>query len=168
MRRLLLAAALPALAGAACSAGRGAGDSPFPVGGRFFAEEVARRTTTLINGPAWATYCPSDSALVIIALSRTWSGGLAIRTFPLADTRHEFQVQFSPGALGTATAAFRAPAAGAARVAVGGTIRVAVTNTVSGQFDLALPDSARERVSIRGTLTRIPFSVLPAATCSPP
>lgn len=167
MRRLLLAAALPVLAGAACSAGRGAGDSPFPVGGRFLAEQVERRTTTLINGPAWATYCPSDSVLVIIALGRTWSGGIAVRTFPLVNARHDFQVQLSLDTLGTAAAAFRAPAAGSARVAIGGTVRVAVTNAVSGRFDVALPDSARERRSIRGTLTRIPFAVLPAAACSP-
>ena len=167
MRRLLLAAALPVLAGGACSAGHRAGDSPFPVGGRFLAEQVARRTTTLVNGPAWATYCPSDSVLVIIALGRTWSGGLAMRTFPLVAAPHEFQVQLSLDAVGTATAAFRASSAGPARVAVGGTVQVAVTNAVSGRFDLALPDSAKEHVSIRGTLTRIPFAVLPAATCSP-
>jgi len=168
MRRLLLAAALPVLAGAACDAGHGAGASPFPDGGRFLAERVAGRTTTLVNSPAWATYCPADSQLVIVTLGPTWSGGLALRTVPPLSAPRDFQVQLALGDIGTATAAFRAPAAGGARVGVGGTVRVAVTTVVSGRFDVAIPDSGRSHVSIRGTLSRIPFSVLPAATCSPP
>ena len=168
MRRLLLAAALPMLAGAGCRAGRGAGVSPFPIGGRFFAERVARGTATLIDGPAWATYCPSDSVLMITALGRSWNGGLALRAYPLTGAPRDLRIGQSLGDLGTATAAFRAPAAGGAHVGIGGTVRLEVNGTVSGRFDVALPDSARERVSIRGTLTRIPFSVLSAATCTPP
>ncbi len=167
MRHPLLAAALPVLAGAACSAGHGAGASPFPLGGRFRADQVARRTTTLIDGPAWATYCPSDSALVIVALSRTWSGGLAVRTFPLAGPPRDFRVQLALGDLGTATAAFRAPDAGPARVGESGSIRVTVSGTVSGRFEAALPDSGRQHVVIRGTFASIPVSVLRAATCAP-
>ncbi len=168
MRRLLLAAALPALAGAGCDAGHGAGASPFPAGGRFVAERVARRTTTLLNSPAWATYCPADSQLVIIAISRKWNGGLALRTVPPFNAAGDFQVQVSLGGLGTATGAFRAPAAGSASVGVGGTVRVVVTAVVNGRFDIAVPDSGASHVSIRGTLSRIPFFTLPAATCSPP
>jgi len=167
MRRLFLAAALAALAGGACSAGRGPGASPFPAGGRFTAERVARRTTTLIGGPAWATYCPSDSLLVIVAIGRAWSGGLAVRAVPPLDVPRDFQVQLSLGRVGTATAAFRAPAAGAARVGVGGTVRLAVTTAVDGRFDIALPDSGGQRISIRGAFSRIPRVTLPASTCTP-
>jgi len=168
MRRLLLAAALPTLAAAGCSAGHGAGATPFPVGGRFLAARVAQRTTTLIDGPAWATYCPSDSVLVITALGGRWNGGVAVRTFPLVGARRGFEVRRELVDLGTATAAFRASAAGAARVGVGGSVQIAVANSVSGEFQISLPDSGREHVSVRGTLTRIPLSVLSAATCSPP
>lgn len=168
MRRLLLAAALPALAGAACDAGHGAGTSPFPDGGRFLAERVARRTTTLVNGPAWATYCPSESLLVIVALGRTWSGGLALRAVLPLPVPRDFQVQMSLGDVGTASAAFRAPAAGPAKVGVGGAVRVVVTTVVSGRFDVAIPDSGREHASIRGTMSQIPFVTLKAGTCSPP
>jgi hypothetical protein len=168
MRRLLLAAALPVLAGAACDAGHRAGASPFPDGGRLLAERVARRTTTLVDGPAFATYCPADSALVIIALGRTWSAGLALRTVPPLDAPRGFHVQLSLGDVGTATAAFRAPSAGAARLGVGGTVRAAVTVAVNGRFDVDLPDSGGSHVTIRGTLSRIPFSMLAAATCAPP
>jgi hypothetical protein len=167
MRRLFLAAALPMLAGAGCGAGRDAGAGPFPVGGRFLAERVARRTTSLVDGPAWATYCPSDSVLMITALDRRWNGGLALRTYPLVGAQRDLQVRPSLGDLGTATAAFRA-AAGGAHVGTAGSVQVAVSGTVSGRFNVALPDSATEHVSIRGTLTLIPFSVLSAATCSPP
>lgn len=166
MRRPLLAAALTVLA-AACGAGRGVGASPFPVGGRFRAEHVARLTTTLIDGPGWATYCASDSVLVIVALGRTWSGGLALRTFPLGGAPGDFRVQLALGDLGSATAAFRTSDAGPARVGTGGSVRVAVTSSISGRFDIALPDSGRQHESIRGVLTRIPVSMLPAATCSP-
>jgi hypothetical protein len=168
MRRLLLAAALPLLAGPGCGAGRGPGSTPFPVGGRFVAERVARRTTTLINAPAWATYCPSDSVLVITAIGRRWNGGLAIRTFPLVGAERDVRVQLALGDLGTATAAFRAPAGGEAKVGVGGSVRVTVVGTVSGRFDITLPDSSQQHVSIRGALTRVPYSVLSAATCLPP
>ncbi len=164
MRRLLLAAALPALAGAACS---GPGTTPFPAGGRFTAERVAQRSTTLISGPAWATYCPSESLLVVVALGRAWNGGLAVRAVPPLNVARDFQVQMSLGDVGTAEAAFRSPAAGAARVGVGGTVRVAATTTVDGRFDITLPDSAGKHVSIRGTLARIPIATLPAAMCTP-
>ena len=167
MRRLLLAAALPALAGAACSAGGGPGTSPFPAGGRFTAERVAQRSTALISGPAWATYCPSESLLVVVALGRAWNGGVAVRAVQPLDVARDFQVQMSLGDVGTAEAAFRSPAAGAARVGVGGTVRLAVTTTVDGRFDIALPDSAGQHVSIRGTLSRIPIATLPAAMCTP-
>jgi hypothetical protein len=167
MRRLLLAAALPVLAGAACHAGRGAGASPFPQGGRFVAERVARRTSRLVDGPAWATYCPSDSMLVVVVLGRAWNGGLALRMVGPLEVPRDFQVQLSVGDVGTAAAAFRAAPAGTARVGVGGTVHLAVTSTVDGRFDIALPDSGREHVTIRGTLSRIPYRVLRAATCSP-
>lgn len=168
MRRLLVAAALSALAGAACGACRGAGTSPFPGGGRFLAERVARRTTTLMDDPAWATYCPADSTLVIVTLGRTWSGGLALRAAQPLDAPRDFQVRALLGEVGTAVAAFRGPEAGAARVGVGGTVRLAVTAVVNGRFDIALPDSWGAHVSIRGTLSGVPISMLPTATCSPP
>jgi hypothetical protein len=168
MRRLLLATALLVLAGAASGACHGVGASPFPEGGRFLAERVAKQATTLINGPAWATYCPADSLLVIVALSRTWNGGLALRAVPPLNVPHDFRVQLALDELGTATVAFRAPKAGAANVGVGGTVRVAVTTAVNGWFDAALPDSGHTHVSIRGRLSRIPLLRLPTATCAPP
>lgn len=168
MRRLLLAAALPALAGAACDARHGAGASPFPAAGRFLAERVAARTTTLIDGPGWATYCPPDSSLVIMAIGRTWSGGLALRAVPPLGAARVFRVQLSLGDTGTATAAFRAPEAGAARVGVGGTVRVAVSAAIDGTFDVTLPDSGQVHVFVRGRLSGIPLVRLPTATCSPP
>ena len=169
MRRLLLAAALPVLAGAACDARHGTGAGPFPDGGRFVAERVARRTTTLLDSPAWATYCLVDSSLVIVALSRGWNGGFALRAVLPIPTLQVFQIGGQLGGLGTATAGFRAPDAGAAHVGVGGTIRVAApATTVSGSFDVSLPDSAGVHVAIRGTLARVPLALLTTATCRAP
>ena len=168
MRRLLLAAVLPLLAGAACSGRRGPGASPFPAGGRFRAERVAQHTTVLINGPAWATYCPSESLLVIVALGGTWNGGVAVRVVPPFDRPRDYRIQPSLADTGTASAAFRAPAAGAARVGVGGTVHLAIGDVVNGRFEVTLPDSARAHVAIRGTVTRVPVSRLSAGTCNPP
>jgi len=162
-----MAAALPMLTSGACHAGRGPGTSPFPEGGRLRAEHVAQRTSTLVNGPAWATYCPSDSLLVIVALGRAWNGGFAVRIVPPLDVAREFHVQPSLGDIGTATAAFRSASGGVARLGVGGTVRVDVTSAVNGRFDIALPDSGRGHVAIKGTLTGIPYRVLKAAACSP-
>ena len=166
MRRLLLAAALPVLAGAACGSCSGAGAGTFPKGGRFLAQRVAGRTTTLVSDPARATYCPDDSILVIVALARKWTSGLAVRgVLPLTVAR-EFQVGSSLGGDGTATAAFRPLEGGAAQLGVGGTIRLEPAATVGGRFDVSLPDSAGARVSIRGRLSRIPLSMLPKGKCA--
>ncbi len=169
MRRLLLAAALPVLAGAACDARHGSGAGPFPDGGRFLAQRIGRRTSTLLDGPAWATYCLSDSTLVIVALTRGWNGGLAVRTLLPIPATQVFRVGREVGALGTATAAFRAPEAGGALIGVGGSVRVAApATTVSGSIDVALPDSAGAADSVRGTLRGVPLVVLSTATCSAP
>ena len=167
MRRLLLAAALPLLTAAACSGRRGPGTSPFPTGGHFRAERVARRTTVLIDAPGWATSCPAESLIVVIALGGAWNGGIAVHGGAPGGAR-DYEVRPSLGEVGTATAGFRVPATGTARLGVGGTIQLAIGDAASGRFDIVLPDSAGEHVVIRGTLTGIPVTVLSSATCNPP
>ena len=168
MRRLLLAAVLPLLAGAACSGRRGPGASPFPAGGRFRAERVARHSTVLISGPAWATYCRSESLLVVVALGGAWNGGIAVHAAPPFAAPRDYRILPSLGDTGTAAAAFRVPATGVARVGVGGTVHLAIGDVVSGRFDVTLPDSAGAHVAIRGTATGVPVSQLSAGTCNPP
>lgn len=166
MRRLTSAAALLVLAGAACDASHGAGAGPIPEGGRLLAQRVAKRTTTILSDPAQASYCGADSLLVIIALGRTWTGGLALRVvLPLA-AAHEFQVQPSLGGLGTATAAFRPLNAGVLQPGVSGTIHLDPSKDVTGRFDIAAPDSSGTRIAIRGRLSRIPVLVLAKGTCA--
>jgi hypothetical protein len=159
MRRLLLTGALAVLAGAAC-------DGTGPGGGRFVAERVAARTTTLVRGPARATFCPDDSVLLIIALGRTWSGGFALRSaFPLIAAR-DFRVAPSLGGPGSATAAFRSLLAGRAELGVAGSIRLEPSRNVSGRFDVQARDSAGVQVRIQGELAGIPLSVLPKGSCA--
>ncbi len=168
MRRLLLAAVVPMLAGAACDACRAAGSGVRQDGGRFLAQRVARHKTTLVSGPARASYCSQDSLLVVVAVARSWTGGLALRAvLPLTAPR-EFQVRPALDGAGTATVAFRPLDAGVALLGVGGTVRLEPSAAVSGSFDVSLPDSGSARVSIRGTLSRIPLSVLPKDSCSAP
>ncbi len=161
MRRLLSAAALLALAGAACNASPRADG-----GGRFVAQRVAKKTTTLVSGPALATYCEPESTLVVIAVGRAWSGGFAIRArLPLTAPR-DFRVQAALAEVGSATAAFRPLKPGSALLGVGGTVHLEPADAVTGTFDVAVPDSGRLTASVRGTLTRIPLSFIRTGACS--
>lgn len=167
MRRLHSAAgALLVLAGAACDAGHGGGAGPIPDGGRLHAERVFKGTTTIVSGPAQASYCPADSLLVVIALGRKWTGGLAVRAvLPLVEAR-DFNVRPSLEGLGSATAAFRPLDAGVVQLGVDGTIHLEPAKGVSGRFDIAVPDVGGTHVFIRGRLSRIPLVVLPKGSCA--
>jgi hypothetical protein len=167
-RRLLAAAALLVLAGAACDAGPGAGAGSSPGGGRLVAERVAKRTTTLWNGPAQASYCPSDSLMLIMAIGSDWTSGFAVRVvLPLIQER-TFQVQRVLGGVGTATAAFRPLGTGPAQLGVGGSLRLEPSRTINGRFDVAAPDSGGVHVSIRGRWSRVPLHTTPAGSCTSP
>lgn len=166
MRRLLSAAALVVLAGAACDARHGAGAGPIPYGGRLLAQRVAKGTTTIVSGPAQASYCPADSLLVVIALGRTWTGGLAARAvLPLVEAR-DFKVRASLDGVGSAAASFRPLDAGAVQLGVSGTIHLEPAKGLSGRFDIAVPESSGTPIFIRGRLSRIPVIVLPKGSCA--
>jgi hypothetical protein len=167
MRWLLLAAALLALAGAACDAGSGAGAGPNPDGGRLLVQRVAKRTTTLLDGPGRAGYCAADSVLLVVAIGRNWTTGFAVRVIlPLLEAR-TFQVQRSLGGPGTATAVFRPLVTGAAQVATGGTLRLETSRTINGHFEMAASESGPGHVSFRGRWSRLPLYPLPKGLCSP-
>jgi hypothetical protein len=157
-RRVIAAAALALVAGASCGTGSDAD-------GHFRVERHARRTTTLIDDPGRAEYCPAESLLTVIAIGRNGAAGFAVRTaLPLRQVS-VFAVQPLLGGVGTATAAFRL-ASGAARVGTAGQLRLQPSATIDGDFDVAVPDSLGLTVPFKGKLSRIPVQTGSPARCS--
>jgi len=158
-RRVIAAAAVALVAGAACEVGCGGGTD-----GHLRVERLAKRATTLMDEPAYADYCPADSILSILAIAPNRAGGLAVRTaFPLREPR-TFRVQPLLDSLGTATAAFR-PMTGWALLGTSGQIRLERGRTVQGEFQVAVAESAGTVVQLRGTFSRIPVRGDPPLTC---
>jgi hypothetical protein len=162
MRRPLVAAAALGLAGASCS--RAPSDPN--AGGRVVVERVADRATQLLSDPGQAGYCPDDSILIVIAIGRRWTSGIAMRVaLPLPAAR-TFAVQPALDGPGSAAAVFRPLDAGPARYAESGTVRLDASRSVSGSFELTGSDSAGVRVSYRGRWSRLPLRMLPKGSCA--
>jgi len=161
--RVIAAAALAFLAGASCGVGPG---SDSGAGGHLRVVREAGRTSTVMNDPGRAEYCPSDSILTVIALGDNRAAGLAVRTlFPFRAT--SFAVLPELGSVGTATAAFRVPN-GSARLGVSGRLHLEASVVLGGDFEIALPDSGKTHVLYRGTLSGIPIRNAPAGSCAHP
>ncbi len=160
--RVIAAAALGLVAGAACSASQGTESG---AGGHLRVERIAKRSTTIVDEPGRAEYCPIDSILTIIAIGHNRAAGFAVRTlFPLRAAR-SFVVQPALAGLDTATAAFRL-VNGSARVATAGSLRLEPSATIDGQFEVAVPDSAGTTVTFKGTFAHLPIRSGPSASCS--
>jgi len=160
MRPRLIAAATLALAAGGC--GGGAPDAN--AGGHVRVERAAARTAGIMDEPGRAEYCPADSLLTIIAVGHDRGAGFAVKTALPLQGAGSFLVRPQLGGVGTATAAFRL-ASGTARVGTSGTIRLQESGSVSGTFDVAVPDTGRTPVRFRGTLARIPLRPGIPASC---
>ena len=166
MRRPFIAAAALGLMGVASGACSGAGGEANAGGGRVVVERVARGSTRLLDDPGRATFCPDDSLLVVVAVGRKWTGGIAMRVaLPLGQPR-TFTVQPALGDAGTASAVFRPLEAGAAQYASAGSVRLEGRGPVSGTFDLTAPDSAGIHVAFRGRWSQVPLRLLPKGQCT--
>jgi len=127
-------------------------------------ERVAKRATRLMDEAGRAEYCLADSVLTIIAIGRDRAAGLAARVAPPLRVARNFVVQPVLGGDGTATAAFRL-ANGSARLGATGTLRLEPSGTISGEFDVTVPDSAGTLVRFKGKLSHIPVRNIPAGAC---
>jgi len=159
--RLIAAAALALAAAGGC---RGAGVQDSGAGGHLSVERSAGRTTRVMDEPGRAEYCPTDSLLTIIAVGPDRGAGLAVKTTLPLKGPSSFAVQRQLGGVGTGTAAFRL-ASGTARVGTSGTIRLQESGSVSGTFDVAVPDTGKKPVRFRGSLARIPLRPGIPASC---
>jgi hypothetical protein len=158
-RRRVAAAALAALVAAACSAGPDAG-------GRLLVERISRGSARLLDDPGQATYCAAESLLTVVAVGRSWSGGLAMRVTLPVRAAVTLQVRRSLGGYGTATAAFR-PAGGVARLGVSGAITLAPSSGVEGAFEVTVTDSAPPDAVVRGRLSRMVYTEPSGPPCRP-
>jgi len=162
-RRVIAAAALALLAGAACGVGPGSAPG---ASGHLRVVRKAGRTSTVLDEPGRAEYCSPDSILTIIALGRDRAAGFAARAvLPLAGTV-TFDVKPELGGAGTATAAFRLPS-GSARLGVSGRLRLTSAGALEGDFEIALPDSGKIPVRYEGALSGIPVHDAPASCAHP-
>lgn len=126
---------------------------------------VAGRSLHLLDGPAVATYCSNDSLVTVVAVGRNGSVGLAVRTTLPLD--HPKRVPVSPALAESSSAAVAVRLkSGAARIGASGWIRLEGSAAISGEFDVALPDSAGSRPRLTGRLSRISVRTGPRAACN--
>jgi hypothetical protein len=125
---------------------------------------AAGRSLRFLDEPAVATYCSNDSLLTIVAVGRNGAAGFAVRTTLPLSAPKTFQVAPALADTSSAEAVIRVRT-GVARVGVSGRIRLEGSATISGEFDVALPDSAGARPRLTGRLSRIPVRTGTRAGC---
>jgi hypothetical protein len=156
-------AALPLALLAGCRGGSG---SDVGASGDLRADNVvAGRTSRFLDGPAVATYCSNDSLVTLVAVGRDGSVGFAVRTtLPLG---HSKRIAVAPALAesSSATLAMRLKS-GVARIGASGWIRLEGSGTLSGAFDVALPDSAGTRPRLTGRLAGISVRTGQRAACN--
>lgn len=128
--------------------------------GRLQLEREGRGAARLVDAPARATYCGSDSAMVIVAVDREWTGGVALRIpWPLTGPR-PFTVRHGLEGIGTASVALRSmqDSVGPALVAVSGTVRVEPDTSPTGRLDVIAEAADGSRVRVAGRFRQIPLT----------
>lgn len=128
--------------------------------GRLHFEREGRGAARLVAAPARATYCASDSSLVIVAVDREWTGGVAMRTpWPLTGPR-PFTVRSGLEGIGTASVALRSmeDSVGPALVAVSGTVRMEAAAAPTGRLDVVLEASDGSPVRVSGNFRAVPIT----------
>jgi hypothetical protein len=157
--RLVGAVALLALWGAACGGSARGGEA-----GRLSVERVTRPGATLLDARAAAWYCPGESLLSVVAVGRSWSGGLALRVVLPLRERRTFVVARHLAGDGTAAGAFR-PLGGVARFAVGGSVTLRPSREIDGEFQATVTDSVGPNIEFRGRISRVPYDTMPESSC---
>ncbi len=159
--RLLAAAALLLAAGSiGCPGSRIAA-----AGGRLSVRRVTKPAGVILDAPALGRYCATDSTVTVIAVGRTWAGGIAVRTVLPVRRLTTFPVGRLLDTLGLATAAFR-PIGGVARVGVSGSVRLQPGTDLRGSFDLSVTDSAGPNVILRGSFSRVRYQTARGGACA--
>lgn len=138
---------------AGCSPESGPVRSPEARPGRLVVERVRRGHPRLLDAEAHATYCRGDSALVIVALGRSWGAGVALRTpFP-PDSERTLRISPTLAGDGSAAVAFRA-VGDSVQPAVevgGGSVTLTRDSSATGSFVVTLAPRARGRAAERLT-----------------
>lgn len=128
--------------------------------GRLQLEREGRGAARLVDAPARATYCGSDSAMVIVAVDREWTGGVALRIpWPLTG-RRAFSVRHGLEGIGTASVALRSmqDSVGPALVAVSGTVRMDPAAAPTGRLDVVVEASDGSPLRVSGSFRAVPVT----------
>jgi hypothetical protein len=158
-------AALLLAAGLLGCSGAGSAAHTASVDGRLTVRRETAPGGIVLDAPAQARYCATDSTVTVIAVGRTWAGGIAVRTalpLPRATT---FRVGRVLDTLGVATAAFR-PTGGVARIGVSGTVRLESGADLDGSFEVSATDSAGPNVVFRGIFARVHYETAQGGACA--
>jgi hypothetical protein len=156
---LLLAASLPG-----CSGAR-PGAHTASVDGRLTVHRVTAPGGIVLDAPAQARYCATDSTVTVIAVGRSWAGGVAVRTALPVERPTTFRVGRVLDTLGVATAAFR-PTGGVARIGVSGTVRLESGPDLDGSFEVSVTDSTGPNVVFRGSFARVHYETAQGGACA--
>jgi hypothetical protein len=146
--------------GFACGGDSGGVTGDATRAGRLLMEREGHGAARFIDAPARASWCAAESSLVIVAVDRAWTGGIALRvTWPLGGAR-VFLVRRGLEGEGSATAALRsmADSAGPALVAVSGTVRVERGTTPTGRLDVIAEAADGSPVRVSGRFRQIPLT----------
>lgn len=128
--------------------------------GRLLMEREGRGSARLVEAPARATWCESDSALVIVAVDRAWTGGLALRVaWPITGPR-TFTVRRGLEGAGTASVALRSmgDSVGPALLGVSGTVRVEAAAAATGRLDVISEAADGSPVRVTGSFRAVPVT----------
>lgn len=126
------------------------GEPAAPGTGRLVLERTEPDPRTLLDAPARARYCARDSLVTIVAVDRSWSAAIALRT-PWPEVTL-FSVDTTASILGTAALAARriGDSIGLGLVSRSGRVELDTGALLAGTFTIEVgPDSSRASLSGR-------------------
>jgi hypothetical protein len=111
----------------------------------------------LLEAGAWATYCATDSSLVVMGRGAEWFAAVGARVAWPPSSAVEMPVAANLEGLGTAAAALRplADSVGRALVALRGTVTLDPGALASGRFDVVAEASDTSAVRLVGEFRNV-------------
>ncbi len=135
------------------------GGSAGATGGRLVVHRLPDGVR-LLEAPARAQACETDSTLAIIAMTRAWSVAIGLRTaWPLAEAS-SFRVRGIADSLGTGALAARAlsDSVQPALTAYGGSLGLEPGVRASGRFEVVAAGPTWDTVTLAGEFQGIPIT----------
>lgn len=138
--------------------------------GRLVMQREGAGAARLVDASARASWCAAESTLVIVAVDREWTGGLALRVgWPLPDAK-VLLVRPRLETDRSATAALRSmgDSAGPALIGASGKVWLERDEAPTGHFDLIVATVGGGPVRVTGGFRAVPVTAGCAAGAPPP